>query len=244
MRQAGNVIIAKEYDFTNKIELTPSEDFADIQTGMVNIYTDIDGTSRSIPTKLRGEPSLAQITVTKYLGKAPTAPDKLLVNFAGEPNTFKTISAVDVGKENFDDKIVLIGATAPDLHDDYIVPTSHGKRMPGIEIHAHAIQTLLTKQYLKHQTFTTLAIIIIIFSLITGILFSRFPIRYSAPILAAILVAYMIATIFAFKKRNNTQLSLPTNHNLIDITNNNKLLSRKRSQTQKIHPKSVREICF
>ena len=41
------------------------------------------------------------------------------------------------------DKIVLIGVTAPDLHDEAVTPLSHGKGMPGVEIQANIVNMLL-----------------------------------------------------------------------------------------------------
>jgi serine/threonine protein kinase len=52
-----------------------------------------------------------------------------------EPNEWKTIS------HNFQDKIVLIGATDTSLKDFHQTPFS--EQMPGVEIHANAIATLL-----------------------------------------------------------------------------------------------------
>ncbi|HLF55030.1 MAG TPA: adenylate/guanylate cyclase domain-containing protein [Candidatus Nanoarchaeia archaeon] len=203
IRQAGNVIIAKEYDFTRKEYLSPT---IEAETGLVNIYTDQDGTSRSIPVKINGEPSLAYKIAQKYIGREPTVDEqRLLVNFASGPGAFKIYSAADVIKgridsKEFENSIVLIGATSPDMHDDYIVPTSSGRRMPGVEIHAHAVQTLLTRQFLKHQSTLTLAIVILGLSLITGMLYSKLRIRYAVLILAIIAIAYLIIAIFVFRK--------------------------------------------
>jgi len=215
MRNAGNVIIAEEYDFSRKTELAPGAGFENISTAMINIYTDQDGVSRSIPITLQDKTGFALKTVQKYLGGDIKVPQqKLLVNYVGAPGSYTTYSLTDVlhGKINaseFNDKIVLIGATAPDLHDDYLAPTSHGKRMPGVEIHAHAIQTLLTKQFLKHQTFTSLAIVILALSIISGLLYTFVKIRYSAIILLLTLVAYFIAAIFIYKKGTLLNLVYP-----------------------------------
>ncbi len=206
IRQAGNVIIAKEYDFTRKEYLSPTKGLENIETGIVNIYTDQDGTSRSIPAKLNDVPSLAYKIAQEYIGKEPAIDaQRLLVNFASGPGAYKMYSAADIingriDSKEFENAIVLIGATSPDMHDDYIVPTSGGRRMPGVEIHAHAVQTMLTRQFLKHQSFPTLAAVIITFSLIAGILYSTLRIRYAVPILAIITIAYVIFAIFVFKK--------------------------------------------
>ncbi|MFB2876761.1 CHASE2 domain-containing protein [Floridanema aerugineum] len=70
------------------------------------------------------------------------------INFFGSKGTFKQISFWQVldpreGKKilsEFQDKIVLIGATDTSLKDFY--PTAFSSEMPGVEIHANAIATL------------------------------------------------------------------------------------------------------
>ncbi len=206
MRKAGNVIIAREYDFTRKTELIPAPGFQNITTGMVNVYTDQDGISRNIPVKLNEQPSLALQAVQEYVGRELTIPQqKLLVNFASKPGAYKRYSATDVinGKipeSEFENAIVFIGATAPDLHDDYLVPTSQGQRMPGVEIHANAVQTILTKQYLTHQKLTSLIIVILVLSIITGILLTVLKVWQSAAILFILTIIYVGTAIYYFDK--------------------------------------------
>jgi adenylate cyclase len=206
MRKSGNVIIAQEYDFSRKTDIVPAFGFNGVQTAMINIFTDQEGVSRSIPVMLNEKPSLALSAAQKYLGREITVPQqKLLVNFAGPPNSYRTYSAADVingriSPGEFENAIVFIGATAPDLHDDYLVPTSHKQRMPGVEIHAHAVQTILTKQYIHYQDFKSLAIVILIISIISGLLYGYTRIRYGAPILILILLCYFAAAIFLFKR--------------------------------------------
>jgi adenylate cyclase len=206
MRKSGNVIIAHEYDFSRKTDLMPAPGFNGIQTATINIFTDQEGVSRSIPVMLQDMPSMALAAAQKYVGKELSVPtQKMLVNFAGEPNSYRTYPAADVimGRitpEEFENSIVFIGATAPDLHDDYLVPTSHNQRMPGVEIHAHATQTILTKQYLHYQDFISVAIIILVISTISGLLYGYVRIRYSAPLLLILLISYFVAAIFLFKR--------------------------------------------
>jgi len=80
--------------------------------------------------------------------------NKLLINYMGDRGSFSTIPIYKVFEENFlthnptlfKNKIVLIGATAKYLQDLYPTPTSI--EMPGVEIHANAIQTVLSEKYL------------------------------------------------------------------------------------------------
>jgi adenylate cyclase len=80
--------------------------------------------------------------------------NQLIVDFRGrtEDSTVPTYSAYQVVEgyvdpRVFEGKIVIIGATSPSLHDDYPTPYG-GEAMPGAEINAHAIDTLLNSRYI------------------------------------------------------------------------------------------------
>jgi adenylate cyclase len=188
MRSAGNVIIPQEaIAFAERDStliargwLKPVPALENITTGVVNIFTDADGASRSIPVRVGDEPSLAFVLAEKFIGSKPSFDEqRMLVNFIGRPFSYKTYSFTDVinqrtPAEEFKDKIVLVGATAPDLHDDYLVPTSWGRHMPGVEIHAHALQTILTRRFVREQSLASTALVIALLSLAAASLFWRF----------------------------------------------------------------------
>ncbi|HYB69163.1 MAG TPA: adenylate/guanylate cyclase domain-containing protein, partial [Candidatus Bathyarchaeia archaeon] len=78
---------------------------------------------------------------------APGRPE-LLINYRGGPGTFPMIAyhrvlTGEIPPEVFKDKIVLVGATTPTLHDIFPTPFASQAGMPGVEIHAHTIETLL-----------------------------------------------------------------------------------------------------
>jgi adenylate cyclase len=87
----------------------------------------------------------------------PLDDGEFLINYFGKPFSQKMVSFVDVFKENadpsvFKDKIVLIGATAKKLRDFSFTPNSTETKMPNIEIHANAVQTILEEKFLKNQS--------------------------------------------------------------------------------------------
>lgn len=76
----------------------------------------------------------------------------MLVRFSGPPGTYKTYPAVDVleGKvpgDAFEDKIVLIGVTHYLGRDLFKTPVD--KKLPGIELHASAIGTILNDSAIR-----------------------------------------------------------------------------------------------
>jgi len=105
---------------------------------------------------------------------------KLLVNFRGPQKTFPHYSISDIfGKKlpkgTFENKIVLVGATAVGLGDLRNTPFSSAMEYPGMEVHATVIDNILRKDFLNKprgaMVFDLLAIIIL--SSLTGILLPR-----------------------------------------------------------------------
>ena len=91
------------------------------------------------------------------LGEIPTEDGQMLINYAAPSYSFPMVSFADVyhGKVDssiFEGKIVLIGATAAILQDRHFTPIDLETPMPGIEIHANAIQTILEENFLNYQS--------------------------------------------------------------------------------------------
>lgn len=100
----------------------------------------------------------------------------MLINYCGPAKTFKYISYVDVFERKipsyyFKDKIVTIGAVATGIYD--IRPTPFGT-MPGIEIIANSLQTIVSKKFLKKTTPEINLLICIFLGVITSIFIVNF----------------------------------------------------------------------
>lgn len=127
--------------------------------GLINVGVDTDGKVRIFPDReierLRQEhgfadqlPSLAKATLAAA-GDPDTARMSDEIFFYGPTGTFPSISFVDVldpvnwplYRDRFRDKIVLIGPMANSFQDFHRTPTAD--KMPGVEVHAHALATLL-----------------------------------------------------------------------------------------------------
>jgi adenylate cyclase len=103
--------------------------------------------------------------------RIPYPDGQMRIHFYGPPATFPRLPFWKVVRGEFvaDDvrgKIVLIGASAPSLHDYYQTPftakpvtvlgergsdEARGVRMDGFEIHANAIQTILDQSYIHRS---------------------------------------------------------------------------------------------
>jgi len=74
--------------------------------------------------------------------------DGAYIDYAGPPRTLDTYPFTDVlddrvGRDQLAGRTVVVGATAPVLQDVHAVPTSADSLMPGAEVQANAIQTVL-----------------------------------------------------------------------------------------------------
>lgn len=87
---------------------------------------------------------------------------QMLINFSGPAKTFKTVPFYQVFKGMIDpaifkDAIVFIGSTAADLHDDFHMPFTwdpieslqESGKMPGVEIHANVIETIVQQRFIR-----------------------------------------------------------------------------------------------
>ena len=216
MARAGNVVIPVEYtgfyrengEIIGRDLLTPTGPLSESAAGYgyVNIITDGDGVTRAVNFDIKGShQNFASEVYTRFWGlRQNEQPDRFLINYVGRPGSFTTYSFTDVLSSDFDkfvfkDNLVFIGATAPDLHDDYFVPTSQGKAMPGVEIHANTIQTLITNRQLHNQKSWSVVLSIFLASLLIGLLMYYF----SAPVTAVtgviIVIAYLLVSIKLFE---------------------------------------------
>ena len=188
------------------------------KAGIVNINPDQDGVTRKITAKFVAEDTsvynhfAVEILKTYYenkgvslkkLNEIPQHDQFIKVNYAAPPESFKRFSFSEVldgsvVPANFTDKIVLIGATAPDLHDEQLTPLSNGVQMPGVEIHANAIQTILEEKYLFPETDEAAAVTMTAVVIILTAVLIFLPILPAIVISLITIVAYILYCIFSF----------------------------------------------
>ncbi len=111
----------------------------------------------------------------------------------------------------FKDKIVLIGSTMQELHDNFLTPfleyrTSTGQsaraEMPGVEIHANTIYTILTGDYLTRLS-DYIIFIIILFIVMLAFLSTRYlKAALSSIMIILIICGYLFIVFTAFLKFN------------------------------------------
>ena len=130
--------------------------------GTHNVYPDNDGVVREY-RMFHDEsgwrlPALPNILADYSGANIAKIPEDMLLNWRGKPFTYTYASFSDVftdlasqnkkrPQDEFTNKIVIIGSTAPGLFD--IKPTAMDKQFPGVEILATAIDNAKHGDYLK-----------------------------------------------------------------------------------------------
>jgi adenylate cyclase len=142
-----------------------------IAVAAVNMPPDPDAVVRRVPLKHRlgdplnptkEDPTLEALDVTLHriaaasgLRAAPVpARQSLIINYRGGKGSFPYVPyhrvvKGDVDPKIFKGKIVLVGVISPVHHDLFPTPFEQGGTMPGVEIHAHAIDTLMQGDYIR-----------------------------------------------------------------------------------------------
>ncbi len=134
----------------------------------------------------------------------PTDPyGRLLVNYRGPKGTFRTVSMVDVLEHRVDndllnDKLVLIGATSLGLSDVFSSPFD--RTLPGVEVHATLIDSILAGQYLYQGSVTSFfdLVSVMVFALVLGFFLPRFGARGSIVFSLILLAGFLAFNFFVF----------------------------------------------
>jgi adenylate cyclase len=98
---------------------------------------------------------------------------RVIINYMGNKRTFRYISYYDVfaqrvPAEMFQDRIVLVGTSAPGLAD--LRPVPFESAFPGVEVHANVIYSILTQDFITRQSRQVSIIVMLIFAMIAGVI--------------------------------------------------------------------------
>ncbi len=160
-----------EYD-ANGLVIYPIESIANpfdelnevARVGFSNISQDSDKTVRRIKAKetYNGEeyemfPKVLYDVYCEKVGQPtieiPTDKyGRTLINYSGKPGDYEAISMIDVlnGKIDsraFKDSIILVGAYAKGMQDQFNVPNGNASQMYGVEIHANIVQSFMQGRF-------------------------------------------------------------------------------------------------
>lgn len=146
LQRASGVILATSV--VNPGPVTPYDGLAE-ETGAVIASVNFPagatrgGTFRRMPRDELGLPVLAVAAAGGGAAPERFAGDGAWIDFAGPAGTYEPLAFSDVlaGQGDVRGKIVLVGPTDPIIQD--VHPTASGEGMPGVEIHANAVATIL-----------------------------------------------------------------------------------------------------
>jgi len=130
----------------------------------------------------------------------------LLLNYRGGRNSFRghsfaSVIAGEVPKEEFEGKIVLVGATATGVYDARVTPFDVG--LPGVEIHATVIDNILRRDFIRQPDWIWAINIpaIILMTFIPGLFIYRLRPLRGVPISTGLFVIYLFANWYFFNQR-------------------------------------------
>ncbi len=220
----GRVVLANEVVFKKNTEtaqeiLKPLPMFlTNAQSGMVNVIIDEDDVVRRFPLFLNIHNQQQNHFAFEILQTAErhatftcavcseTAlhawPQFSRINFIGPPHSFREYSFADVlnGKINpaqFKNKIVLIGATAHDLHDEQLTPVFNTP-MSGVEIQANILQTLMSGKFLRDENKMMTVVTVFAFGIFLSLVFIFSRVRKMIIVTFITLFAYFLYSFFSF----------------------------------------------
>jgi len=140
---------------------------------------------------------------------------KMFVNYQGGYKTFKYIPFYEVYKKTyrktnknfFKDKYVIIGSSAPGLGDLKSTPVSN--LLPGVEIQATALNTILNRDYITRSSFYVDSILIITGAFVTAWLLSVFSPLWGTIIVLSTEVMIIFISFILFINNNFLLTTVP-----------------------------------
>ncbi|MBI4472151.1 MAG: CHASE2 domain-containing protein, partial [Acidobacteria bacterium] len=189
VRKARSVVLAAHLDQVDNESYwrKPNEDLllGNVRLGHVHADPDFDGIARRIySAKIGGSGVFSAFSIEALrsanlpingdfeirTGEANVLrPMPVNIRYIGDIQSFTHVPAWEVleGRTDvsvFKDKIVLIGATAEGIGDQWFTPFAEsGRRMSGIEIHANAIETIYAGRAMSEVSDLTVLLALIFF---------------------------------------------------------------------------------
>ncbi len=160
------------------------------QQGYSNVSQDSDGVVRRIqPEQAYADQTYSMFSwevYRTYCEKNQLEPKPMLVdkygkssiNYSGRPGDYECISIIDVlnGKIDsraFANSIVLVGAYATGMQDNFSVPNGYSKQMFGVEIHANILQAAMDGRFAVHADPYLVAAVLGVIAALLHLLFIR-----------------------------------------------------------------------
>jgi len=188
--------------------LLPYQALADVtKQGFTNVSQDSDGIVRRI--KMQEEMSgeiysmfsriiydiYAQETGQEQQTVSIDKYGKALINYSGKPGDYECLSMVDVLEGRIDPaafrgSIVLVGAYATGMQDNFRVPNGGNEQMYGVEIHANILQALCNQRFSVNADPYLTAFVTALIGALLHLLFKKKKIWLSTGMFIGVTAAY------------------------------------------------------
>jgi CHASE2 domain-containing sensor protein len=211
-RARGVILATTEVDDHGHTNVLGGDDnlaLAHAHAGASNVIADDDGVVRRFPYAVSGLKSLAVVTVERArhrrVGRAGFSGSGALIDYRGPAGAIRTVSFSDLveGKvppRILRGKIVVVGASAPTLHDVHPTPMGGSRPMPGPEVQANAIWTALHGVPLREAPSWVAFLTILVLGLAAPLLSLRLGLIKVTVASAALFAAYLGLAQFAFSR--------------------------------------------
>ncbi len=149
--EASPLILKSDGSASADSHIKPLKEFITSKSaslGHVNLILDADGVVRRFPATV-GEFSAFALAVSEKSGLSNKDEKKSGINriaYSAAPGSIRRIPfwrILEDGSLDLRGKIILIGATSSDLHDEKLTPMSRGSEMSGVEIQANIVNMLI-----------------------------------------------------------------------------------------------------
>jgi adenylate cyclase len=190
--------------------------------GHVVFPEDGDGVVRRVPLAIRDAagdeyPTLAVTALSLHFSRAPpenlalargsvtlagrdvplTDGNAMRINFVGGADRFQFLSYRDVINGTFDPavvrgKIVLIGETATGTGDRHLTPIA-STPLPGVYLHANALDTLLRGRFLRETSANTTLLSMLLLGAISALALPRLNLRWGLAATLGLGIAYALS---------------------------------------------------
>ena len=171
LQHPDQIVFVDFYDVESDTIVRPTENvravLGDHNLGLSNSLRDHDGVNRRqilSDWKIQGSghPFFSRLLYERFQQTSEVPREEFLINYTGPSGTIPSISFSDVLESArqgdteklqsvFQGRLVLIGSTAKADQDFVLSPFSRQYPLPGVEVHANILNTLLTEQWLEQR---------------------------------------------------------------------------------------------
>lgn len=180
--------------------------------GYSNVSQDSDGTVRRIiPSEVyegSEQKMFSNILYEEYCKRKGITPNavpvdkngRAIINYSGKPGDYEYVSMIDVLNGNIDaraftDSIVLVGAYAPGMQDDFEVPNGGSHQMYGVEVHANILQSYIQGRFSVNRNKYIFGLISAVIAMLMYLLFRKFKPWLSLIIMIIVIIAFVFVLI-------------------------------------------------